>query len=229
MVRILSCNLFCGRADADALVALVRARQVDVVCAQELSSALAERLAGIFDHADLRRDGRVRGNGMACRHPAAFRRIPIPQRSGCVARLEPGDWPGLAAPMEIVSLHIAAPHLWPWFPRRVRRHAQLETLLADRELAEPLPHAVIGDFNATPAWPVYRRMAQRYEDAALAAGARPGPTWPNLPRWGVNGVFRIDHCFVRGLAVDAFETVALPGSDHRGLLVEVSVEAGRRG
>lgn len=227
MPRILSCNLFCGRADPDALEALVRERQVDVVCAQELSSVHAERLAGLFAHADLRRDGRVRGNGIACRHPAAFRRIPIPQRSGVVARLEPGDWPGLGAAIEIVNLHIAAPHLWPWFPRRVRRRAQLEALLADRGHADGLPHAVVGDFNATPAWPVYRRMAELYDDAALAATARPGPTWPHLPRRGVNGIFRIDHCFVRGLAVDAFETVALPGSDHRGLLVEVSVDAGR--
>ncbi len=222
MPRLLSCNLYLGRADGAALERLVRERGIDLVCAQELSAALAARLGRWLGHGDLQPDNGMRGNGIAARYPVTTRRIAMPQRSACVARLEPGDWPGLAAPLEIVNLHLAAPHFWPWFPRRLRRAAQVAALLDDRTGADALPHALVGDFNATPAWPAYRRMAAGYEDAARVVNGRAGPTWPSLPRLGVAGLFRIDHCLVRGLRVESFETVTLHGSDHRGLLVDLS-------
>lgn len=225
MIRVLSCNLFRGRADAAALEDIVGDRGIDVVCAQEVSVALAGRLAAMLPHGDVAQDRALRGNAVACRYPVAARRIPIPRRSGCVVRLAPPAWPGITRPIEIVNVHIAAPHLWPYFPRRVRRHAQLETLLADRRLSQEEPQAIIGDFNASPCWPVYRRMAARYADAALAdrPGVMAGPTWPRLTALGLDGLLRIDHCFLRGLDVRSCTTLRIPGSDHLGLLVELAL------
>ncbi len=223
MIRILSCNLYRGQADPSALAEAIEGHAVDIVCAQELSDELAGRLSALLPHGDVVQEQALRGNGIACRYPVETRRIPIQQRSGCVARLSTEDWPGLARSIEILNVHIAAPHYWPYFPSRVRRHAQLETLFADRGRAGDVPHAILGDFNASPAWPVYRRVAARYRDAALTAGdaSRAGNTWPRLGWLGLRGLLRIDHCFLHRLDAISVHTIDIPGSDHLGLLVEL--------
>jgi endonuclease/exonuclease/phosphatase (EEP) superfamily protein YafD len=86
---------------------------------------------------------------------------------------------------------------------------------------------VLGDFNASPAWPVYRKVAKRLEDLAVThariRSARPARTWA---RWvGGPRLFRIDHCFGHGVAVDAFSVVEIRGSDHSALVVDLSVDA----
>lgn len=223
MIRILSCNLFRGQADPAALAEAIERHAIDIVCAQELTDDLAERLAALLPHGDVAQEHRLRGNGIACRLPVETRRIPMWRRSGCVARLSPADWPGLSSSIEILNVHIAAPHYWPYFPNRVRRRAQLETLLADRNQAGDLPHAILGDFNASPAWPVYRRVAARYRDAALTAGdvAGAGSTWPRLGWLGLRGLLRIDHCFLHRLHATKVRRLDIPGSDHLGLLVDL--------
>jgi len=219
MLRVLSCNLFYGRADARALLELIESESVDLVCAQELSPGVAARLAELLPHGDVEQLPRLFGNGIASRFPVTTRRIPLPRRSGCVARLSPEHWPALSADVEIVNVHLAAPHVWPWFPNRLRRAHQVEALLADRASAGDVAQALLGDFNATPAWPAYRRMAAGYIDAAAQHGG--GSTWPRLRRFGLDGLWRIDHCFVKGLETVSLETVDVPGSDHMGILVEL--------
>ena len=86
--------------------------------------------------------------------------------------------------------------------------------------------AVLGDFNATPAWPLYRVVAEQLEDLALTHArnrdARTARTWA---RWvGGPPLLRIDHCFGSGVQVDDFQVVAIRGSDHSGLVVDLSVE-----
>ncbi len=86
---------------------------------------------------------------------------------------------------------------------------------------------MLGDFNATPAWPVYRVVAERLEDLALtharSRSARPARTWA---RWvGGPPLLRIDHCFGSGVRVDDFRVVEIPGSDHAGLVIDLSVDA----
>jgi len=219
MLRVLSCNLFYGRADARALLELVESESVDLVCAQELSPRVAARLAAFLPHGDIEQVPHHCGNGIASRFRVTTRRIPLPHRSGCVARLSPEHWPALSADVEIVNVHLAAPHVWPWFPNRLRRAHQVEALLADRRSAGDVAQALLGDLNATPAWPAYRRLAAGYRDAATGHGG--GRTWPRVRRLGLNGLWRIDHCFVKGLEAVSLRTVDLPGSDHMGLLVEL--------
>ena len=84
---------------------------------------------------------------------------------------------------------------------------------------------LVGDLNATPVWPVYRHLAARLTDAAVAASRRHGrPTqrtwgpWPGSPR-----LFRIDHALVHGVAVDDVRVLPLPGGDHCALVVDLAV------
>jgi endonuclease/exonuclease/phosphatase family metal-dependent hydrolase len=150
----------------------------------------------------------------------------MPKRDGWVAALSPRHWAELPFDMEVVNVHISAPHLWPYFPHPIRRQAQLAALLADRRQSADIPHAILGDFNSSPAWPVYKKMAARYVDGALQGGngelGNRG-SWPSLPWMGVGGLLRIDHCFLWKLTAERARFVPIRGSDHLGLIVDIAI------
>ena len=220
-LRILSANLRDDRADPGALVSVIEALEVDVACVQELGPRLADALAGVLPEGELGPDAIRRGLGIACRRPAAVERFPLPRRDAWVARLEPASWSQLREPVEIVNVHIMGPHTWPYFPRRHTRRGQLAGLFRLLERAPHIPRAILGDFNASPRWPLYRRMAERLTDAVLAHGCR---TWPHIPALGVEGLLRIDHCFVSKLMPLDVRAVPIPGSDHLGLCIDLTLE-----
>ncbi|MEL7312241.1 MAG: endonuclease/exonuclease/phosphatase family protein [Pseudomonadota bacterium] len=227
-IRVLSCNLRAGRASASALTDLIRRESVDVVCAQELSVALAETIAAELPYGDLGHGQIPRGNAIACRLPVEVSRISMPKRDGWIARLSPEHWDALPIAVEIVNVHISGPHTWPYFPHPVRRKTQLRALLSNHAQKKDTPHAVFGDFNASPIWPAYRRMLSRYVDGVIGAADIPTKsvrTWPYLPKLGVRGLLRIDHCFLWQLAAASVRTVEIPGSDHLGLLIDLSSRA----
>jgi endonuclease/exonuclease/phosphatase family metal-dependent hydrolase len=165
--------------------------------------------------------------GIVARHPAEFDRVPLAFRDARIARLEPAHWPALTGALEIVNVHIASPawgtQAWSRF---VCRRAQSRGLLEYLDRSPEQARAVLGDFNATPAWPLYRVVAEQLEDLARTharnRGAKPARTWA---RWvGGPPLLRIDHCFGCGVRVDDFQVVAIRGSDHSGLVVDLSVE-----
>ena len=225
-LRVLSCNLRSGGARVAALIDSIERLSIDVVCAQELSVRLADAIAEVLPHGNMSHEHIHRGNGIASRNHVAASPITMPKRNGWVARLSPRHWPGLPSAVEIVNVHISGPHLWPYFPRRLRRRAQLDALLAERARKADVPHAVFGDFNASPIWPAYRRMAAAYADGVVESGesgrAITG-TWPCIPALGISGLIRIDHCFLWRLSAISARTVELPGSDHLGLLVDLDI------
>ena len=129
----------------------------------------------------------------SARAPISVRQIPLAGRSAWVARLDPREWPRLRRPIEIVNVHLLAPHAWPYFPRRVRRGAQLSGLLDFLDRADRGPRALVGDFNATPIWPAYRKIAARYADGVKAHLPAAPPTWPRFSKIPLRGLLRIDH------------------------------------
>ena len=227
-LRVFSGNLMNGRADPEAFADLVRGSGADVVVVQELSPEQARALGRVFSHGRLEPARDFTGMGIAVRHPAEFDRLPLAYRDARIARLEPAHWPALTGAIEIVNVHVASP-AWG---RRSRsqfalRRAQGRGLREYLDRTRGQTRAVLGDFNATPAWPLYRVIAGQLEDLALTharrRGARPAKTWA---RWvGGPPLLRIDHCFGSGVQVDDFQVVAIRGSDHSGLVVDLSVEA----
>jgi endonuclease/exonuclease/phosphatase (EEP) superfamily protein YafD len=132
--------------------------------------------------------------------------------------------------MQIINVHIMAPQNWPYFPNPDTRHRQMKGLFEFLDRAPGMPRAILGDFNASPLWPVYRKMAARFTDAALACadpGVIPPRTWPNLSSCGMGGLIRIDHCFVDGLVPLRTQVVPIKGSDHFGLCVDLEVAPAR--
>lgn len=227
MVRILNCNLQGGRANAAALQDIVASESVDLVCAQELSHDLATMLAEILPHNNMQHDRIHRANGIAARYPIRILPLELPARDGWIARLTPGSWPAIPRTLEVVNVHISAPHTWPYFPRSIRRREQLDLLLRNRRACLDTPHAVVGDFNASPAWPVYRNMLELYKDGMQeAAGAErsASPTWPYIPRLGLRGLIRIDHMFLRHLSCSNARRVEIPGTDHLGIMLDIAVD-----
>ena len=224
MLRLITVNLRHGRADPAAFAELVTRERPAVVAVQELGPRLADTLGGLLPHGKLEPTPDGMGMGVALRRPAAVERLALPHRDALVARLEPEEWPELSGRVEILNVHISAPHTRvprSWQDRR-GQVAGLETYLA----GVPGPRALVGDLNATPAWPAYRRLAALLDDAAALVAARegraPARTWgpgPGTPR-----LLRIDHVLVDALAVHALRVLPLPGSDHSAVVVDLASE-----
>jgi len=202
---------------------------VDVACVQELSPEQAGPLAAVLPHGSLEPARDFTGMGIALRQPAEVGHLPLRYRPLRSARLDPKDWPGLADPVAVWNVHVRAPHGFPQHVAWRTRRAQLSGLLrhmgsaaADRRLV------LVGDFNATPIWPLYRRVAREIDDVALAVarrhGRRPartwGPLWRRAPRMRL---LRIDHAFARGVEVSRVRSFHVPGSDHDALCVDVAL------
>lgn len=228
-LRILTANLWNGRADPEGFAALVEQECVDVACVQELSPEQAEALATLLPYGALEPARDYTGMGIALRQPAEVRHLPLVYRPVRTARLDPKDWPGLVEPMAIWNVHVRAPHSFPQHASWAIRREQLRGLLEHVGRA-PAGHRLLlaGDFNATPVWPLYRRVAQELDDVALAVarrtGRRPprtwGPSWRHAPRLRL---LRIDHVFARGLEVSQVRRLPVPGSDHDALCVDVEL------
>jgi endonuclease/exonuclease/phosphatase (EEP) superfamily protein YafD len=221
-LRLMTANLWCERTDPEALVRLLEDVRPDVLALQELGPEQAEAIRSVLPHGRLEPRRDFDGMGIALRHPARVDPLGLPRRDARIARLAPGEWPGLECPIEVVNVHVLAPHALPPWRTLATRRGQLRGLT--RWLDEnPHPARVVcGDLNATPAWPAYRRLAERLTDVAHADSARTGRrargTWG--PWHGAPRLLRIDHVFASGGHVVELEAHAVAGSDHWALAVE---------
>ena len=226
-IRVFSGNLWWGQADPDGLVALIRDHAIDVFAAQELGFENAEAIASELPYGCLEPDPTYHGMGIALRHPGKYERIPLHYRDARRAELHPAEWPGLDRAIDLVNVHFQAPHSLRPFPPpwvRWRQIRGLERFFAENPAGA---RAVVGDCNASPIWPLYRRLARRLRDGALDVarreGRRPEATWGPKPESA--RLLRIDHAFVAGLEVERFRVLPIPGSDHSGILMECRPEA----
>jgi len=226
-IRVLSGNLWWGRADPEGLIELIREYQVDVFAAQELGPENAEAISSELPYGCLEPNDEYHGMGIALRRPASYERIPLHMRDARRSVLQPGDWPGLECPVDLINVHFHAPHALLPFPSGLVRWRQAKGLDKFIEENPSDTRLIVGDYNATPHWPLYQRYARRFSDGAIAAAQREGraveATWG--PRPGSPRILRIDHAMVRGLEVESFKVVAIPGSDHSALVFDCSPSA----
>jgi endonuclease/exonuclease/phosphatase family metal-dependent hydrolase len=224
-LRVLSANLWWGRAKPEALGRQIEELGLDVVAVQELAPDQAGAISELLPHGKLEPTAEGLGMGIALRHPGNVERLPLRHRDARVVELLPGEWPDLLDRVELMNVHIQAPHCLPHWRSLARRRDQIRALCAYLEGAPRPRRVVLGDFNATPIWPAYRAMASRLDDAAklYAEQTRRSPArtwgpWPGAPR-----LLRIDHAFLCGLRVGRFEVVEVAGSDHSGILTDLRV------
>ncbi len=219
----MSANLANSGADPEAFAQLVRVIEPDVVAVQELAPEQAEALRGVLPFGRLEPARDHTGMGIALRWPGTARRLLLPYRPAWVAELPPVAATSGAEAIEIVNVHIAAPHAPAFWRALGRRRGQLQSLEAYLDTTPRRRRAVVGDLNATPLWPLYRRLAARFTDAAVEAAGRNGGhlratwgPWPGSPR-----LLRIDHVLVSGLAVRSLQVAPIEGSDHSALVVDL--------
>ncbi len=223
-VRVMSANIYEGRADAHQLVGSARA-QADVVAFQELTPRAVDRLsaAGLdatFPYRWLDARGASAGVGMWSRYPIqAPRRIDGYTMAFISAQVRVT---GVSMNPTVVVAHIPGP--WPYPIDDWRRDLdRLPTTL--RELAERADRGsviVAADVNSTTDMRPFRALLHDgYRDAAEQSGAGIKPTFPADTR--LPPFLAIDHILTRNCAANSLHTLAIRGSDHRGLVVTVTV------
>lgn len=219
-LTVLVANVWQGRADPEALAAIVEAERPDLVVLPESGERFRARLEDRLKP-DL-------GYAAHCAPPPrAHRHVPehpdgpwttvltAPSLGDVrVARLVSG---GLYGWLEVTGgelgdARVLATHTVAPIPGLVGRWADELDLVAAWRAAASGPTVVAGDLNTT----VEHRAL-----AALGDGGVPGPpTWPR--RWPRRLGFRIDHVLAGGgLAVRTSRVLDLPGSDHRAVLAHL--------
>lgn len=224
-LTVLTANLRLGQADPGSLVALVRDRRVDVLSAQELTGAEVARLhdAGLDDLLPFRRlDARDEASGVGLWSRYPLRHAGLDRGFEFAFVQAQVVVPGVTPAPTLAAAHMSGP--WPQSPRHwLADMARLRTTL--RGLARTSGGGAIvlgGDLNATLDTAQYRSvLADRFHDAAAQSGSGITRTYPAtgpLP-----ALLALDHVITCRAVATAARTVALPGSDHRGLLVEVAI------
>lgn len=205
--------------DREALAAVLASVDPDVLAVQELAPLAEATITTHFGHHRLEPGPGNTGSGIATRFAAGFERFPFGPGARWSARLNPSSWPGLDHPFEVIGVHFANPIAWPMWRSAATRRRQLQALTALLGDAT-IPRAVVGDFNASPLWPVYRRLVHLMTDAAVATNS-------DERTWGLGGfgprLLRIDHVFVEGTRPVRTATAEIRGSDHLGVMADLDL------
>ena len=218
---VLALNSLFGRADPTAVARA--AATADVVVLTEATRSQLRGLAATgFDERfryrstdDLPRDG-AGGTIVFSRYrvsatKAYARDLPL-QAWVCTL-----DLPGVDAPLTVAAVHPGRPELGGthWLPQQEEVRANLP-LSGLRLLA--------GDFNAVDSHPTMRAIRDAgWRSSVDDAGAGWVPTYP-ADSSTVPPLIDIDHVYLAGgLRATRVESVRVPGTDHLGLLVTVTV------
>lgn len=222
-LRFMTANLLHERGDAFAFGQLLDRVGPDVVVTQELGPDCAKELMERYPHHRLLPENDFIGRGIASRPSARFGDISMPVRVGTWALLEVDG-----RLLRVAGMHLANPLDFPWWRSVGHRKKQLESLFGWTDAADDdMPLVVAGDMNASPGWPAYRVMADRWHDlVALRAaemGVKPERTWGWRHGWP--RMLRIDHVFGLGVEATRVSVEPLLGSDHHAVVVDMEIQA----
>ena len=118
--------------------------------------------------------------------------------------------------LQIIGVHLANPVNGRDAIRQ--RGEQVRAIVGQAESHDG-PTLVVGDFNATPLWPAYRRLRRRFRDGIADAETFPSRTWAPFPNWP--GLLRIDHMLTDGVTLVDVAVERVEGSDHRAVVATV--------
>lgn len=219
--KLMTANLLHDHGDPEAFEKLIEAVAPDIVVAQELGTECAEVLTDHFPNHHLRPAHDFTGRGIASRLAAEFGDIAMPAREATWAMVMVGS-----GVLRLVGMHLVNPIEFPQWRSVRRRRRQLEALFDWTDSADDdVPLIVAGDMNASPSWPAYRMMSERWTDlvveATSAVGLSPEPTWGWRPGWP--RMLRIDHVFGMGVHSTGARVEPISGSDHHAVIVDVEI------
>ena len=222
-LTLLYANLRDRNPEPDALAAMLRAIDADILITSETMRAVADGAGGLRAAYPYRLVSA--GSGAALR-TAIWSKYPLsdgelylnntvaPTAAAAIADLGNGTTLGL------IGAHFSRP-----FERLHRIQAEALGPIAER-LGRPL--IVAGDFNAAPwSWVVARAAEVTGTDVlggyrVTWKGHYRTPLGPLPEPWG----HQIDQILLSsGIGIVSVETLDLPGSDHRGLLLRLRIPA----
>lgn len=218
-LAVVSANVYRGKADPAALVALVERNEADLLAVQELTPRFARGLreAGIFrrlPHAVVEVRQGAAGGGIYSRLPLR----PIASGSPTFFRQ-----PRVALTFpDGRRIRVADVH--PLTPGRTGIDVWEDSLGDLPSTGEETPWVLVGDFNATLDHSRLRQVLDRgYRDAGAVAGQGLVPTWPNRDH-DLPLVITIDHVLADSrLGVVEYGVEDLSGSDHRSVHAELAL------
>ncbi len=215
-VRILTANIETGGAEPEAIAALVAAHQPDIVVLEEVERSILRSLESNAEFSRYSHRSDIAGQTFLS--VVVWSRWPIESESIQRFSGAPLLHTEIATPagtITVSGLHTTSPDLRGFVPAWIE---QLATLAA---LDTATPRILVGDFNATADHRPFRELlSSGWTDAYDARGCGLDATWPArvLPF----AFYRLDHVLVTDhLQVDSIQVAALPGSDHKPLVVTV--------
>jgi endonuclease/exonuclease/phosphatase family metal-dependent hydrolase len=224
-LHIMTSNVELGGADAQALVALVRERDVQVLALQEFSPGIQSRLeqAGLttlLPYSSVAAQWGASGSAVYSRFPVT---APGSRQNGggfmqAYATIQP---PG-AAPVVVESAHPLAP-----YAVEVLDDWRADLAAEPGTDPEGPPRILLGDFNSTLDHQALRELIARgdYRDAAAATGKGLVGTWGPYSGHPLPPV-TIDHVLVdKRIGVRDVQVHGVPQTDHRSIYASLTVPA----
>ena len=192
-VRLLSYNVRSLRSDRNAVVAVIRSGNPDLVCVQEASRFLRWRTkrAALARDAGLLVVGGQRVGGVALL--GSLRPRVLATRDVRLSRSPRRHRRALAlAVLEIAGARLAVASMHLGLDAEERRGHAPEVLAHARHLARPYvaPIVIAGDVNEEPGGPAWTMLAGQLQDGYAVAPVGPGATLgARQPRQRVDAVF----------------------------------------
>lgn len=239
-LTVMTCNVYKGAADPQAIVDAVREQDVDVLCLQETTVSFVESLqaAGLDEllpYSQRSSSDGVYGNGVWSTRPLedvatddiGSSASAMPAGTISVERAD-----GSVARVRIVSVHTCSPGpgYWDLWRRSIEELGIVrERLATDSSVG----YVLAGDFNATWDHASFREMlgedasadsetGAALHDAAHECGQGLVTTWPQVA--GLPSLAGIDHVVTSdGVVATSVRSLAIPGTDHKALIVTLSV------
>ncbi len=223
--RLMTCNVFKGRADAQEIVDVVRSERVEVLALQETTDAFVDELnkAGIGDllpYAQVASSDGVYGNGLWSASPLGD---PADDDVDSSASFMPGATVAFndgQTQIRFVSVHTTSPTdgYWQQWKRSLDELGRLRYDTSRR-------YVFMGDFNATDDHTPFRNfLGTRFTDAAKQAAGGLVFTWPANIDY-VPTFAGIDHIVLdSGMLAGRVKSLKIDGSDHKALLATVQFD-----
>jgi endonuclease/exonuclease/phosphatase (EEP) superfamily protein YafD len=216
-VKLMSVNINFGNSCHECVLETIRDADADVVVLLEVTPALWRDFVVLDATYPYRtaRPGTGGGIGILSRRRLVESEILDLDDSGQPALRATLDVEG--TPLWILALHPPPPmdRTWAWY--RDRQLARASTLARDAQGAK----VIVGDLNVTPWSPYYKTLLR---NSGLRDARRGFGLWPTWPTWLPASLgIPIDHCLVDGVDVLDFRTGAATGSDHRPIVIDLSV------
>ena len=239
VLRVLTANVLGGNPGPAGLIELIERERPDLVMLQEVRPAfgdeLLERVGDALPYYELCPHSRFGGAALLSRWPLqnAERFLLCDSGHFCQrARVCVGGQ-GLS----VFNIHLETPYeirprMGTFPPFRIRRRARHARDMQVEELIEMVgaidgPVLVAGDFNTSAGSRPHRILLRHLRDAYCEAGHGVGHTFPQPTAvrglWVPAPLLRIDYVFCRGLEPLRARTLPHRGSDHRAVLVELSL------